>query len=130
MFNFLEFYHFIIILVFVSCEERVRDNPFDIRGILEPWEWSPINLQVYRSSINTVIFTWDQNNLNIEGFYIYREKNQSGSIENKLLSLVETDIREHIDSNALFSDDITYTYLIYAFAGKNQSSSRKITLNE
>jgi len=114
----------ICIIIFVgitlSCEERIRDNPFDKYNTLSPLEWSPFNLKVERKSINEAILTWEYGDFNIEGFKIFRKTFEGAHVE---LASIGEERRLYNDSTLIGSDTVTYYYRMYAFAGSNLSGS-------
>jgi len=114
----------ICIIIFVgitlSCEERIRDNPFDKYNTLSPLEWSPFNLEVERKSINEAILTWEYGDFNIEGFKIFRKTFEGAHVE---LASIGEERRLYNDSTLIGSDTVTYYYRMYAFAGSNLSGS-------
>jgi len=115
----------ILVGITLSCEDRIRDNPFDKYHTLAPLEWRPFNLEAQRKSINSAILTWEYGDFNIEGFKIFRKTNEGESVE---LSSIGKERRLYNDLNVISSDTVTYHYRMYAFAGSNKSGSIEIWL--
>jgi len=112
----------ILVGITLSCEDRIRDNPFDKYNTLNPDLWAPINLVAVRISQSTVKLEWDYNKRNIEGFKIFKETIGIDKLYIELAS-VGKETREYFDSTAIGLDTVTYYYRMYAFAGSNKSTS-------
>jgi len=114
--KYIFFITFILIALFLSCEDKEWINPFDTNS--DPKSWAPENLQIEQLSVTIVKLTWEQEEDNISGFKIDRKKGEeSWQIE---YAILDTNLTEWIDSSAV-PDSMNY-YRIYAFAKNNKSS--------
>ena len=111
-------------MIFLSCEERVFDNPNDSNTALEPDAWSPTELVISRTGSNSLYISWKHEFDNIEGFKIDRKIN-NGDWTIPFITL-NKDQREWTDSMAVADNNKVYYYRLYAYGGKNESS--KITV--
>ncbi len=111
-------------MIFLSCEERVFDNPNDSNTELEPNAWSPTELVISRTGSNSLDISWKHEFETIEGFKIDRKIN-NGDWTIAFVTLNKAQ-REWTDSTAVADNNKVYYYRLYAYSGKNESS--KITV--
>ena len=117
-------------LFLLTCEgpERVWDNPYDSETTLDPSDWSPTNFVMLRLSSNEISLSWEYEKNNIDGFKIDKR-----IIENEWIveyAVVEKQLRQWNDTDAIASDSIIYGYRIYAYAGTNTSEVNITIYNE
>jgi len=101
-----------------SCTEREWANPFDD---LDPATWAPGNLQVEDVSITEKKLTWTYLNKNIEGFKLDRKKGDE--VWQEAFQTFSKETRSCTDTDITPDPALTYSYRLYAYAGKNVSVS-------
>lgn len=121
--KYIFFIPFILIALFLSCENKEWKNPFDANS--DPKSWAPGNLQIEQLAVTIVKLTWEQEEDNISGFKIDRKiGKESWQIE---YAILDTNLTEWIDSSAV-PVSINY-YRIYSFANENKSSVIEKSIN-
>ena len=105
---------FFVLILFVSCSKRNRDNPFDSTGD------QPVNL--YGHSLNkSVQLSWDLPNLvDYTGFNLYREEQDVDETFTRVAELAPT-ATSYTDLTVEFG--FTYNYFIKVAAGNLESRS-------
>jgi len=104
---------------FSGCE-REWGNPFDDKSAIDPESWAPQNLQIELVSIHERKLSWQYDDHNIEGFKIDRKEGDSNW--EKSFATLKKEARSWNDTENLPDNALTYSYRLYAFAGKNISS--------
>ena len=114
-----------MVLLFTTCEDRKRSNPFDPEVDLDAW--APSDLQVFIISDSEIKLTWTQEYDLISGFRI-EKKIGSGSFS-QIVELGKN-TTEYIDTGLNYGTD--YTYRVKAFSDENESgyaTSNTTTMN-
>jgi len=106
-----------VIIIMMTCEEQVYDNPFDAEAELNPNEWAPSNLQVQAISDSEIKLTWTQVEKRISGFIIERKADSAEFIQ---ISAVNYDKTEFNDTELNYGTD--YTFRVKAFTDHNESN--------
>ena len=118
------FIFFILALSF-SCEKPERNNPWDEKANLSTEAWTPQNLQIEDVSITEKKLTWTYDDKSIEGFKLDRKKGDEAWQEAYQTFAKET--RDWNDTEVIPDPDLTYSYRIYAYAGKSSSSLQSVS---
>ena len=113
----------LIFLCTYSCTEREWANPFDD---LDPATWAPGNLQVEDVSITEKKLTWNYENKNIEGFKLDRKKGDE--VWQEAFQTLPKETRSFADTDITPDTALTYSYRLYAYAGKNVSEEKTISI--
>ena len=103
-----------MVLLFTTCEDRKRSNPFDPEVDLDAW--APSDLQVFIISDSDIKLTWTQEEERISGFRIDRK---AGSESFTQIAQVGKDVTEYTDTGLNYGTD--YTYRVKAFSDENES---------
>jgi|GEM_PF-1391424 hypothetical protein len=104
----------LMVLLFTTCEDRKRSNPFDPEVDLDAW--APSDLQVFIISDSDIKLTWTQEEERISGFRIDRK---AGSESFTQIAQVGKDVTEYTDTGLNYGTD--YTYRVKAFSDENES---------
>jgi hypothetical protein len=101
----------------MTCDkpERIWNNPYD--PDVDPNLWAPTDLEIERLEYHITLMWQDNSNLE-EGFKI--DKKVEGSDWIIEYGIVEENITQWTDTSETF---LKINYNVYAFAGKNNSSS-------
>jgi uncharacterized protein (TIGR02145 family) len=113
-----------LLITLSSCEKAARDNPWDAKA--DPDAWAPKNFSIEDISITSKKLTWEYaSDEKIEGFKLDRKKGdepwQPG------LQTFTKETRSWNDTDIIPDLALTYSYLLYAYVGKNVSSEKSIT---
>ncbi len=103
-------------IIFSTCKDRPRSNPFDPDTVLDTSQWAPSNLQVEVINDSQIHLTWEQEENRIDGFRILRK---AGSSAFNLLSEVAKDTLGFTDNGLTVG--VEYTYRVKAFTEENES---------
>ena len=109
------------VLLFTTCKDRPRTNPFDPDA--DPDAWAPSNLQAELINDSMIKLTWTQEEERISGFRI-EKKAGIGSFSQ--IAEVEKDVTEYTDTGLNYGTD--YTYRVKAFTDANVSQYIEITI--
>jgi len=116
----------VIILFFLfSCEKPERTNPWDEKAKLDPSAWAPQNLQVEDVTISEKKLTWEYDDKSIEGFKLDRKKGDEAW--QVAYQTFPKETRSWNDTEIIPDPELTYSYRIYAYAGRNSSSQQSIS---
>jgi hypothetical protein len=110
-------------LAFVFSCERDYDNPWDGKADLAPESWAPQNLAIEDVSITEKKLTWTYTGDNrFEGFKLDRK---AGNAEwQEAYQVLPKEARNWTDSQVIPDPSLTYSYRVYAFAGKYNSAEK------
>ena len=115
---------FFILAISFSCEKPERNNPWDEKA--DPTSWTPQNLQIEDVSITEKKLTWTYDGDDrFEGFKLDRKKGDEAWQEAYQTFAKET--RNWNDTEVIPDPDLTYSYRIYAYAGKSSSSRQSVS---
>lgn len=109
-----------IVLLLVTCTKKEADNPFDAGCPKELF--TPANFKSEMSG-TSVKLSWTQENLTINGFVINRSDNGGTAAE---VARVDKSTLTWTDTKV--SGGTKYDYIIYAYAGANQSNPMTSTI--
>jgi len=116
---------FLLLTFLLSCEKPERNNPWDEKANLDPSTWAPQNLQVEDVTISEKKLTWTYDDKSIEGFKLDRKKGDEAWQVAYQTFAKET--RSWNDTEVIPDPDLTYSYRIYAYAGKSSSSLQSVS---
>jgi hypothetical protein len=109
-------------LLFFSCE-RDYNNPWDGKSSIDPNSWAPQNLTIEDVSITEKKLTWTYTGDDrFEGFKLDRKAGNAEWQESYQVLPKET--RNWTDSQVTPDPTLTYSYRVYAFAGKYSSAEK------
>jgi len=111
---------FAALILLISACERELNNPWDEKSTLNPNYWGPQNFQVEDVTITEKKLTWSYEDKNIEGFKIDRKKGDEPWKPG--FQTFTKEIRSWNDTDIIPDPALTYSYRLYAFAGKNVSA--------
>jgi len=116
---------FFLLLTFVfSCEKPERNNPWDEKA--DPTSWAPQNLQIEDVSPVEKKLTWTYDGDDrFEGFKLDRKKGDEAWQVAYQTFAKET--KSWNDTEVIPDPDLTYSYRIYAYAGKSSSSLQSVS---
>ena len=106
----------LILILFSTCEDRPRNNPFDPETDLAPEDWAPSNLQAQVLNDSQIKLTWTQEITPVSGFRLERLHGGGFILQ---IAEVDEDITEYTDTGLTLETD--YTYRVRAFTDENES---------
>ncbi len=104
-------------IIFSTCKDRPRSNPFDPDTVLDTSQWAPSNLQVEVINDSQIHLTWEQEDYRIEGFRILRKAGSSNYIQ---IAENTSDSTHYTDTELIIETE--YTYRVNAFTETNESA--------
>jgi len=119
-------FSFGLLLYILGCE-REWGNPFDDKSAIDPESWAPQNFQIQDVTPVEKKLTWTFDDKNIEGFKLDRKIGDEPWHLGFQTFTKET--RSWNDTGIIPDPALTYTYRLYAYAGKNKSAQKSITVS-
>jgi uncharacterized protein (TIGR02145 family) len=101
----------LLVLVFISCEELERINPYDPMFTLE----APSDLEFQVLTDSEIQLSWHDNSDHEEGFHL--ERNQGNGFVR--VAEIDADLTIYVDTDLVV--ETSYIYRISGFVGSNQS---------
>lgn len=124
----VRFYLVILMLAVVvnSCQKPERDNIWDELARLNPEEWMPQDFKSEAISIYEQKLSWTYGDKEIEGFRLDRRRgNEEWQSEYQVF---DSETRSWNDSSLIPDPTLDYQYRLYAYAAKNTSAPKSITV--
>jgi hypothetical protein len=116
---------FLTLALIFSCE-RDYNNPWDGKANLASESWAPQNLTIEDVSITEKNLTWTYAGDNhFEGFKLDRKAGNAAWQE--AYQVLPKETRNWTDTEIIPDPSLTYSYRVYAFAGKYASSEVAIS---
>jgi hypothetical protein len=110
---------------FSGCE-REWGNPFDDKSAIDPESWAPQNFLIEDVTITEKKLTWSfTETTNFEGFKIDRKiDDEPWQVAYQVFG---KEVRSWNDTEIIPDPALTYSYRLYAFAGKNKSAEKSLS---
>jgi uncharacterized protein (TIGR02145 family) len=113
-------YLYLTATVFAAACLPDRDNPWDEGAIVDPEEVKPVNLNVLPNAAGKTVLAWGYSGTEPEGFKIDRKiNNGEWTLE---YANINPDNRSYVDETANFDHDHAYSYRVYSYFGRFNSS--------